>query len=129
VVGVADIEQPDTRPAGFRPGRLNEVLASRHEGVVVAPLEGIDNVVHGAEDQFRMAHGAVFLGNRLQGDPPRAFMEEYPVDVQQAELGIQFGNDMQLPQLVEKRARRHVAGLSDKRTIPSAARRVISASL
>jgi hypothetical protein len=105
LVRVADVEQPDPcLERGF--ARLgDEGAAARHARVVAAAGEGVDDVVHGAEDATGVGDPAAGLPQALQRDGPGALVQQHAVDGEQRRLAGGVQHDMLLPDPVEEGAR------------------------
>ena len=100
--GIVHVVQGNSRPPGLPPGGFDEGPPRGHQGVVVAPGEGVYDMVHGAERTLRRPDPAPIFVQRLQGNGPGALVQEYAVDVNQAAAVFQLADAVAVPQFVEQ---------------------------
>ena len=99
---IADVEHGDA----FGPRRFarlqNESSPARHQGVVAPPRQGVDNMIHGAEDPGRIGDRPPRRTQALERDPARALMQKHPVNGDQGPAAGILLDQMLTPDLVEK---------------------------
>ena len=97
LAGIVQIEQRDAVPERARAHRRQEGLARRHQRIVAAPSEGIDDMIHRREDARRRGHNAVRIVQTLQRHAARALVQEQPIHREQIRIAAERGDDVRIP--------------------------------
>jgi hypothetical protein len=102
--GVVHVDEVDARFLSSRPRLGDESLPPWHQSLVAAARTGIDDMIHDAEDPSRIHDLPPRRTKRVERNRPRPLVQEDPVDRDQARSARKVGNDMRLPQFLEKAA-------------------------
>ena len=105
LVRIADIEQSDAGGHRRPPRRDDEFASTRHDRVITAARQRVDDVVHGAEHLGRFPDRPPARLEALQRDAACALVEEDAIDVEQCRSASQIGNRMLRPDFFGERLR------------------------
>jgi hypothetical protein len=98
---VAEIEHRNTRGIGSFAGCGNERLATGYAGFIGASGKSVDNMIHAGKYLFGVADFSIRGFEPFQGYTSGAFVNEYPIDVQQIGIVTEVGNSMLIPELLK----------------------------